>query len=258
MASLVGAAAAAVPSAGTSCGWAPGWARVLWLLLDAWRARRLAATCCATMRRACRRAARASGASWPSASASCCASASSRPGRPRTGCRSSWPRSRPRPTAWCCSTSRAASNGATRRRPAQFGIDAERDLLQHLAQPGARSGLRGLPRLVELQPRRGDRRAVARQAHRGHPVAAVGAGASLCRQPPHAAHARHHLAGAGRGHAARFRRQRLARDPHAAHGAGRLRRDLAEPAARCRGAGALSGADGRSSRTAWRRWSTTC
>ena len=122
---------------------------------------------------------------------------------------------------------------------AQFGIDAERDLLQHLAQPGARPGLRGLPGLVELQPRRGDRRAVAAAPHRGH------RSRLSVQVHPYAGNRRMLLtrditvAGAGRGHAARFRRQRLARDPHAAHGAGRLRRDAAEPAARCRGARAL-------------------
>ena len=176
------------------------------------------------------RDARALGRGGRPRAARCCARASSRRGDSRrSGCRSSWPRSRPRPTAWCCSTRRAASSGATRRRPSSSASTPQRDLLQHDRQPGARPGLRGLLRGRRLQ--RATSSIAGPRQHAGAAGAAVGAAASLRRRPQAAAVARHHRAGAGRGHAARFRRQRLARDPHAADGAGRLRRDPAEPAA---------------------------
>ena len=96
--------------------------------------------------------------------------------------------------------------------------------------------------LQQRRLRARDRHPRARAARRPGPVRLSRAPASLWRRPQAAAVARRHRGGAGRDHAARFRRQRLARDPHAAHGAGGLRRNPAEPAAGREGARALPGA----------------
>ena len=58
--------------------------------------------------------------------------------RGSAACRSSWRRSRLRRTAWSCSTPRAASNGATRRRPASSGFDLRARPDAAGDQPGAR------------------------------------------------------------------------------------------------------------------------
>ncbi len=122
--------------------------------------------------------------------------------------------------------------------------------------PGARSGTRpeaadrapaARPRLHGLLPRR--QLCAGRDGHgarqRGQPAAqALAAPASLWRGAAAAAFARRHRGGTGGLGAARLRGQRLARDPHAADGAGRLRGDAADPGPLARGTIALPRADG--------------
>ena len=93
-------------------------------------------------------------------------------------------------------------------------------------QPGPRAGVRRLP--AGRQLRRAGRRSATRARPRARcqvPMRRYGDGAQA------RALAGHHRARARRGDAARLRRQRLARDPHAADRALGLRRDAAQPAA---------------------------
>jgi PAS domain-containing protein len=79
---------------------------------------------------------------------------------------------------------------------AQFGIDAERDLLQHLANLVRDPAFVAYLRSWNYSRRRADRCAGALE-HARAIRATVGAGASVRGQSPHAAHARRHGAGTG-------------------------------------------------------------
>ena len=117
---------------------------------------------------------------------------------------------------------------STRRRPLRPRSAARPAAARH--QPGARRR----PSSPTCRPATFDD-AGRRSRRRARPRHAVGArSAATASDLKLRAVAGHHRARARRGDAARLRRQRLARDPHAADGAGRLRRDAAQPAARPR------------------------
>ncbi len=133
---------------------------------------------------------------------------------------------RHRRTASRCSTITIRSSGAMRLRRAHFGLDAKRDLRQHITH------LVRHPDFVRyLNSQRYE--ADADHARHGRQASerAVGAGVSLRRESQAGAVAGHHRTGTYRRHAARFRRQRLARIEDAAHRAVRFPGDDARVAA---------------------------
>ncbi len=109
-----------------------------------------------------------------------------------------------------------------RRRPLRARPAARPAPAHH--EPGPLAGVRRLPAGGRLR-RAADTASAARAG------LAAGADPPLRRRPEAGAVAGPHRARARRRDAARLRRQRLARDPHAAHGAGGLPRDAAQPAA---------------------------
>ena len=232
-------------------------APVAWFTLDSLRAPRCCAGCARRLaRHAARRA--ACGARRPTARARALRRArAAGAGCASAGCEDFLDaHRRPRPTAWCCWIAQGRIEWCNQTAAAHFGLDPERDLQQYIVQPGAR------PRLRRLSTHGGNY-----SARRGHAGARqLGrARRRSCRctciptaRAAAAAVARRHRGGTGRGDAPRLRGQRLARDPHAADGAGGLRRDAADPAAATRGARALPATDGAAGRSACRRWSATC
>ena len=119
------------------------------------------------------------------------------------------------------------SSGATRVAADHFGLDPQRDRRQRVTNL-----VRSPAFVAYLQAGQFDE-PVTFHAPRG-PGTLSGDDPALRRRHEARAVAGHHRARARRGDAARLRRQRLARDPHAADGAVRLRRDDAQPAARPR------------------------
>ncbi len=137
----------------------------------------------------------------------------------------------------------AAGRSGPHRMGQPHGVQPAR--LRPSARPGPVRAQSGAPSC--LQRLSVGRRFRTRDHHRRRWPAPLAAGQDLTADPPLRQkaqahdHARHHRGATRRGHAARLRGQRIARNPHAAHRPQRLRRDHAEPGAQQRGAPAVSG-----------------